>query len=132
MWPDHYNQMYAVTQSMAVRRIIRGDETQVSLCRLLYDLERNAESITLNVLMPDEATVNVPPHYILGEEKRLVAAEWLNADHRLGAEIPRVDRGNFMKTNKVLIGWADRWPISMLTQEIHCQRLTTSISQSPS
>jgi hypothetical protein len=107
VWPNHYTQMYAVTQSIAVRRaIVPGKyREQVSLSRLLSDIVENSEWITW-----DRVTRHVAakcPKRILEAERQEVWSHWSNDDGDFQAEVPRRDRDDLFRTAAGLLDWTD-------------------------
>jgi hypothetical protein len=61
LWPNHYTQMYVVTQSIAVRRAIRGKRgDQVSLCGLLGHLEKSGQEVLTVANLMGYPMANLP------------------------------------------------------------------------
>ena len=71
IWPDHYTQLYAVTQAVALRRAIepgKGSyQGQVSIVRLLRQLAEESDLLTWSNL--SRHVVDHCPPSILEEER---------------------------------------------------------------
>ena len=94
-WRNHYARMYIAAQGMAVRRLVRGKRSDVSLGGLLKDLTDNASSVTAERLRARGA---VPEHFV---------EEWGNGASVLDSEIPRQDRDEIFREVSATLTWAD-------------------------
>ncbi len=107
VWPNHYTQMYAVTQSIAVRRVIvpgkYGD--QVSLGRLLSDVAANSHWITWDRVIHHVA--DKCPRRIMEAERQEVWSYWSDAGGIFQQGVPQRDRDELFRTAAELLNWTD-------------------------
>jgi hypothetical protein len=108
-WRNHYARLYLAGQSMALRRVVRGDDRDVSLKGLLKGLAAHPEIITVDRLNGVWAPYASSYPVLLQARKEHFARQWGDAaGEQLDPDVPRRDLDQLFRDLRATLTWADK------------------------
>jgi hypothetical protein len=111
IWLRHYAVLYAETQVMAVRRVVRGDagKGQVALTTLLNDMEVHPEVVTADWIERRALArdLDVDKRFFARRERERFIERWGEGGDALSIRKIRADRAELMKESRKVVAWAD-------------------------
>jgi hypothetical protein len=102
-WMNHYAQIYAQAQAMAIRRLVRASGAALSLGQLLDRLMQRPDVVTPERVRPETELVT---GLMLVEERRWVNG-WCSEDGHLDPDRPKADRHQLYDETEAVVEWVN-------------------------